>query len=102
MPVNSFVRIEGERESSRDIDLKILYAIYTYESSRVSGTHGGMRRFSDCIWKVDGEFKDQLCEIESRMDEIEAHFQNLVEYLSSNEQRQMMRSRRAKIEFPPH
>ena len=61
MPSNSFIRIGKERKSSRDIDLKILYAIYTYESSRVSGTHGGMRRFSDCIWKVDGEFKDHLC-----------------------------------------
>ena len=89
---NSFITIEKKENFHRDIDLKILYAIYTYESSRVSGTHGGMRRFSDCIWKVDGEFKDHLCaKLNLEWNDIEAPFQNLVEYLSSNEQRQMMR-----------
>ena len=30
---------------NQDIDLKLLYAIYSFEAVRISGTHGGMRRF---------------------------------------------------------
>ena len=90
MPINSYIRIGDDRKDTRDFDLKILYAIYSFEAPRISGTHGGMRRFSECIWKVDDCFKGHLTsKLNIPWEELEEQFDSLISYLF--EQKHLMR-----------
>ena len=46
MPDDSFMRFENHED--REKFLPILIEVYNYESTKVSGSTGGARRFSDC------------------------------------------------------
>ena len=76
MPDDSFLRFENE--SDRERYLPILIEVYAYESTKVSGSSGGVRKFSDCIWtreEILGEILPKLShlkriEVETRLDEL--------------------------------
>ena len=48
MPDDSFYRVDDL--TTRERLLPVLHKLYEYESSIISGSHGGLRRFSQCIW----------------------------------------------------
>ena len=51
MPVDSFIRFET---ASQRLDfLPLLEGIYKYESSKISGSHIGLRTFNDYAWKKE-------------------------------------------------
>ena len=60
MPEQAYLRLGDDRPDTVEVDLKLLYGIYTYEATRVSGTHGGLKRFSDCMWPVDDAFTSHM------------------------------------------
>ena len=51
MPVDSFIRFETARQ--RLDFLPLLEGIYKYESSKISGSHIGLRTFDDYAWKKE-------------------------------------------------
>ena len=92
MPEQAYLRLGDDRPDTVEVDLKLLYGIYTYEATRVSGTHGGLKRFSDCMWSVDDAFTSHMVgKLNRPWDEIQPDFENLVTFLSSPDQRHMMR-----------
>jgi len=92
MPEQAYLRLGDDRPDTVEVDLKLLYGIYTYEATRVSGTHGGLKRFSDCMWSVDDAFKSHMeRKLNRPWNEFQPDFENLVAFLSSPDQRHMMR-----------
>ena len=48
MPDDSYFRIDDL--DKRERLLPILHKLYEFESERISGSHGGFRRFSKSTW----------------------------------------------------
>lgn len=89
MPDDSYLRIEDENQRERL--LPVLHKLYEFESARVSGSHGGQRRFSECIWKRDEAlaFVSTECDLDSQ--EAGIRLDELIEMMSDLDARHMLR-----------
>ena len=47
-----------DRPETVEVDLKLLYGIHLGSDS--SQRHGGLKRFSDCMWSVDDAFTSHM------------------------------------------
>ena len=102
MPEMSFLRFDkaSGRQATQAIDLQLMYAIYAWEAKKVRGSHGGSRLFSECIWKIDDEFTNHMeGKLGKPWSELQAPFDNLVEYLAHKNQRHMLRFKKGKEWF---
>ena len=89
MPDDSFIRFENHEE--REKFLPILIEIYNYESTKVSGSTGGARRFSDCIWTKQEMFDAIKTKIDEPEDDLERKLDELILLMSDKKTRHMMR-----------
>jgi hypothetical protein len=75
MPDDSFLRFDDADKRNRL--LPVLIEVYKHESTKVSGSSGGVRRFSDCIWTRD----EMLNAIAPNLTESEAEVELLLDEL---------------------
>ena len=59
MPDDSFLRFENVEK--RDRLTPLLHKVYQFESRRISGAHGGSKRFSECIWTKSEILNEIFC-----------------------------------------
>ena len=89
MPDDSFMRFE--KHEDREKFLPILIEVYNYESTKVSGSTGGARRFSDCIWAEQEMFEAIKTKVDQPEDDVERKLSELILLMSSKKKRHMMR-----------
>ena len=90
MSEKGVIELKG-RGDSRDFDLRVLHQIYKFESRKVSGSHGGNKKFSQCIWTIEDIrelLEDGLVEA---WEIIEPKLNDLLEFLSSPDNKQLLR-----------
>jgi len=90
MPADSFLRFDDPGDRVRY--LPVLIEIYAFESTKVSGSSGGVRRFSECIW-TKGEILPTLTSKISSLSaaEVETRLDELIQLMSDAANRHMMR-----------
>jgi superfamily II DNA/RNA helicase len=100
MPDDSFIRFSGnekEDKIKRNKFLPILHKIYEFESKRISGSHGGQKRFSDCYWTID-EISKYVCEeLGKGEQEIKPDINELISILSNSDARHLLRFRKGEV-----
>lgn len=89
MPDDSFLRIEDEDQRKRLYP--VLHALYEFESERVSGSHGGERRFSECIWNRDEALTFVSTKLTMDTGEAGSRLDELIELMSNMDTRHMLR-----------
>lgn len=88
MQTDAFVRFDDPVD--RLELLPVLYTIYSIESRKVSGSHGGFRRFSECLWTYE-EIEDEICSKLAINQEVARRlFHRLVGLLTSNDNRLLL------------
>tara|TARA_B110000008_G_scaffold273163_1_gene306991 strand:- start:5967 stop:11276 length:5310 start_codon:yes stop_codon:yes gene_type:complete len=91
MPDDSFVRIENEDDRKRL--LPVLIEVYQFESDeKLSGSSGGVKRFSDCLWTTE----EMLAHIAPKLssltpNEVEARLQELIDMMTAPDARHMLK-----------
>ncbi len=86
MPHDNFLRFEGDAISR---DLPILEQIYHFESSRISGSHGGGRRHTVLRWEKQ-QMLDYLCDkFPEQHDQIDGILDDLINHMV--DEKHMMR-----------
>ena len=96
MPEDSFFRIDDE--DKRERLLPVLHKLYKFESKKISGSHGGKRLFSKCIWTKEEvlDYWKKGAEFESGDDLI---LDEIIKEMSDSEQRHMIRFKKEGIFF---
>ena len=88
MQTDAFVRFDDPVD--RLELLPVLYTIYSIESRKVSGSHGGFRRFSECLWTYE-EIEEEICSKLAINPEVaQGRFHRLVSLLTSNDNRLLL------------
>ena len=83
-----YIRFESPED--RENLLPLLYNLYVFESRKVGGSHGGTRKFSDCIWTYE-EVEPHLCaSLALDAAEVNTLFQRLVSLLTDGDARQLL------------
>ena len=95
MPNDSFIRFEDNID--RNKYLPILHKIYEFESKRISGSHGGQKKFSDCYWTEDEICKYVCKELGKSKKEIKSDINELINMLSSSDARHLLRFRKGGV-----
>ena len=96
MQNDTYIRFESA--SDREDLLPLLYNIYVFESRKVGGSHGGTRKFSDCIWTYE-EIEPHLCaSLALDPADINVLFQRLVSLLTAAGVRQMLTFTRSEVQ----
>jgi hypothetical protein len=89
MQTDAFVRFDDPVD--RQELLPVLYTIYSIESRKVSGSHGGFRKFSECLWTYK-EIEEELCSKLAINEEVaQRRFHRLVGLLTSNDNRLLLK-----------
>jgi len=87
MPDDSFYRVDDL--TTRERLLPVLHKLYEYESSIISGSHGGLRRFSQCIWTKENAIN--YINSNSNLENVSEKIDELIEDMSSLESRHMLK-----------
>jgi superfamily II DNA/RNA helicase len=89
MPDDSFFRIEDL--DKRERLLPILHKLYEFESERISGSHGGFRRFSESKWTKEQAVNWISQKYNLDINDVNLRMEELIQEMSDLEKRHMLK-----------
>ena len=89
MPEDSFLRFDDPEKRERL--LPILHRLYEFESEKISGSHGGFKRFSQCIWTKEEAVNSITEKHNLDVQDVGEKIEELIQEMSDVEKRHMLR-----------